>query len=241
MNPTFSLLINGECSATFESSNGVCQGDPISPYLFVITMQVLSSLLHRAEDKKELNPFTYGNLSVSHVIFADDLMVYLHADKKNAHNLKRVLDEFTTLSGLTINPHKSAIFFGGPVKHCNWITSHLGLPLGHLPVKHLGLPLLSKRLSTNSCSPLLEAIKTRLQSWKAKLLSFTGRIVLIKSILSSLHLYWTSVFILLASILQAIDHLLLGFLWFGTGLKKCIFKAWKDVCLPKEEGGLGIK
>ena len=98
------------------------------------------------------------------------------------------------------------------VKHRNWIASHLGLPLEQLPVKHLGVPLLSKRLSASSCSPLLEAIKTRLQSWKAKLLSFAGRIVLIKSVLSSMHLYWTSVFILPASILQAIDHLLLGFL-----------------------------
>lgn len=97
MSPTFSLLINGECSAPFHSSNGVHQGDPISPYLSVIAMQVLSALLCKVESKHELNPISYGSLLVSHIIVADDLMIFLKDDKKNARHLKLVLDEFTAL------------------------------------------------------------------------------------------------------------------------------------------------
>ena len=152
-------------------------------------MQVLTMLLRRVEDRKNLDPIICGALSVTHVIFADDLMIFLKADKKNARHLKLVLWDFTALSRLTINSSKSAIFFGGPVKHCNWIAAHLDLSQGQLLVTYLGLPLMSKRLSATACSPLLQAITVRLQAWKAKLLSYAGRIELIRSVLSAMHLY----------------------------------------------------
>ena len=189
MNTSYSLLINWECTEPFHSSNGVRQGHPLSPYLFIITMQVLTMLLHKAEARKDLDPLTCSSLSVSHVIFADDLMIFVKADKKNARHLKLVLQEFTALSGLTINSSKSAIFFYGLVKQRNSIAAHLDLTQGQLPVKYLGLPLLSKRLSATACSPLLQAITMQLQTWKAKLLSYAGRTELIKSVLLSMLLY----------------------------------------------------
>ena len=82
-------------------------------------------------------------------------MVFLKADKKNAHVLKRILEDFYTLSGLKVNLLKSVVYFGGPVAHRDWISSHLGLQIGELPVKYLGLPLLSKRLSMVDYEPLL--------------------------------------------------------------------------------------
>ena len=76
-------------------------------------MQVLTLLLRKVEARKELDPLTCGSLSVSQVIFADDLMIFLKVDKKNAQHLKLVLQEFSAISGLSINSSKSAIFFGG--------------------------------------------------------------------------------------------------------------------------------
>ena len=87
---------------------------------------------------------------------------------------------------------------------------------------------------------LFQVVMNRLQSWKAKLLSYAGRVELIRSVLSSLHLYWTSVFILPASVLQAVDRAMLRFLWYGHGERKMVFISWKDVCRPKDEGGLGV-
>ena len=63
-------------------------------------MQVLTALFKRAEDQGKIDPFKCRSLFVSHIIFADDLMVFLKADKKNAWELKHILDEFNTLSGL---------------------------------------------------------------------------------------------------------------------------------------------
>lgn len=113
MNPTFVLLINGTRSSSLSSVNGLRQGDPISPYLFVLAMQVLTSMFKKAKCNNELDPFSCGEISVSHIVFADDLMVFLRADKRNARRLKLLLDEFSSLSGLKINYHKSEIFFGG--------------------------------------------------------------------------------------------------------------------------------
>ena len=101
------------------------------------------------------------------------------------------------------------------MRHRQWITSHLGLNQGNLPIRYLGLPLISKRLSTSECSPLLQAITQWLQSWKAKLLSFTERAELIKSVLSAMSLYWTSVFLLPISVLKEIDRTMMAILWYG--------------------------
>ena len=81
---------------------------------------------------------------------------------------------------------------------------------------------------------------TQLQTWKAKLLLYAGRVELIRSVLSSLHLYWTPIFILPASMLQAVDRAMLRFLWYGHRERKMVFISWKDVCRPNDEGGLGL-
>ena len=133
------------------------------------------------------------------------------------------------------------MYFGGTTPHRQWITSHLELNAGELPVRYLGLPLISKCLSTRDCTPLIHVVGQRLQSWKAKLLSYAGRMELIKSVLSAMHLYWTSMFELPVNVLREIDRMMMGFLWFGHGNRKCIFTSWQNVCRPKEEGGLGIR
>ena len=139
----------------FSSTNGIRQGDPLSPYLFLLAMQVLSSLFKKVELNGELDPLACGTLSVSHIIFADDVMIFLRAAMRNAQRLKLILDQFTSLSGMNINYSKSAIFFRGSVQRRQWITSHLGLNMGDLPIRYLGLPLISKRLSVGAYSPLI--------------------------------------------------------------------------------------
>ena len=98
-------------------------------------MQVLSSLLKKAETRGEIDLISCGTLTVSHIIFTDDLMIFLKADKKNARRIKILLDEFTTLSGLNINLHNNVIYFGGSMQHRAWISWHLDLTTGDLPMR----------------------------------------------------------------------------------------------------------
>lgn len=113
---------------------------------------------------------------------------------------------------------------------------------GDLPVKYLGVPLISSRLLYKDCKILVEKVQNRIGDWKNKSLSFAGRVQLFIYVLSSMHVYWSSVFILPMAIMNDIEKLMRGFLWCQGEMKRGKAKlSWDDVCLPKHEGGLGIK
>lgn len=88
----------------------------------------------------------------------------------------------------------------------------------------------------------MERVKNRLGDWRNKSLSFACRLQLIIFMLSSMHIYWPSVFILPETITYDIEKLLRGFLWCNGELKKGKAKVlWNSICLPRDEGGVGIK
>lgn len=88
----------------------------------------------------------------------------------------------------------------------------------------------------------MERVKNKICDWKNKSLSFAGRIQVITSVLSSMHVYWWSVFILPKSISKQIKKLLRGFLWCQGELRTGKAKvAWEVVCGSKDEGGLCIR
>ena len=113
---------------------------------------------------------------------------------------------------------------------------------GNLPVRYLGLPLLTKRMTVNDYMPLVEKIRKRMKSWTGRFLSYGGRLQLISSVITSMANFWLSAFRLPSSCLKEIESLCSAFLWSGPDLKTSKAKvSWKDVCLPKCEGGLGLR
>ncbi|KAL2231003.1 UNVERIFIED_CONTAM: hypothetical protein Sindi_1694700 [Sesamum indicum] len=117
----------------------------------------------------------------------------------------------------------------------------LGFQEGVLPIRYLGLPLLSSRLTIADCRPLLVKIDKCIAGWKGIALSYAGKAQIIKSVLMSLSLYWASAFILPKKVTNEIEKRLRTFLWKGTSTNGYAKVAWKDLCRPKEEGGLGFK
>ncbi|GJS48186.1 hypothetical protein Tco_0598307 [Tanacetum coccineum] len=109
-------------------------------------------------------------------------------------------------------------------------------------MKYLGVPLIAKKLGVNDCKILVNKVSEKINCWKNKVLSYAGRIQLIASVLSSMQIYWASVYMFPSSTINEIEKLLKGFLWCQGPLTSGKAKvAWKQVCLPKEQGGLGIK
>ncbi|GKF18970.1 hypothetical protein Tco_0063888, partial [Tanacetum coccineum] len=99
-----------------------------------------------------------------------------------------------------------------------------------------------KHLGYRDCKILVEKLESRVNDWRNKFLSLAGRLQLIRSVLSSMIIYWASVFILPNCIVHDLEQLMRGFLWCQGEMKKGKAKvAWDSVCMPKHEGGLGIR
>nr|GEX25341.1 hypothetical protein [Tanacetum cinerariifolium] len=93
-----------------------------------------------------------------------------------------------------------------------------------------------------SIMELVEKVQNRVQDWKNKSLSIAGRLQLIRSVIGSMHVFWASVFIIPNRVLVDIEQIMRNFLWCPTGNSKGKAKvSWDEVCLPKDEGGLGIR
>ena len=101
---------------------------------------------------------------------------------------------------------------------------------------------MSTKLFHKDCERLIDKIKVRVLDWKNKSLSFAGRLQLINSVLSSIFVYWASLFLLPISVVKEIEKILRSFLWSGGDAIKGKDKvAWKSACLPREKCGLGVK
>ncbi|XP_077228479.1 uncharacterized protein LOC143861436 [Tasmannia lanceolata] len=163
-NPSFSILVNGSPQSFFTSSNGLRQGDPLSPLLFSISMEMLSVLLENASSSNALStPFVQGSLAITHLLFADDLMIFAKGSTRNASILSSCLSLFHKVFGMEANPFKSEIFFRGTILRDKLeILKTLGFEEGTLPIRYIGLPLFTSRLTVSDCAPLITKVRKRI-------------------------------------------------------------------------------
>ncbi|GJZ10330.1 RNA-directed DNA polymerase, eukaryota, reverse transcriptase zinc-binding domain protein [Tanacetum coccineum] len=194
---------------------GLRQGDPISPYLFTLVMEVLNLLIKKNIEDNMGFQYHFGckNLKITYLCFADDLLVFCHEDTQSVRIIKKSLDEFSEHTGLLPNMRKSTILFGGlsNAEQQN-ILNLMPFTMSRLPVRYLGVPLITKQISISNCKPLVDKVRSKVNDWKNKALSYAGRVQLIASILSSMQNYWASVFLLPKQVIYEINKTLKGFL-----------------------------
>jgi hypothetical protein len=173
--PRFSIAINGTLVGFFKGAKGLRQGDPISPYLFVIAMEVFTKIMEnytRAGSGFSFHP-RCSRLKLTHLCFADDLLLFCDASIPFISIVKAALLEFERISGLKANPSKSSLFCSSiSARIKDLLLVELQMKEGVLPVRYLGVPLISSRLSAEDCRMLLEKISRRIDSWTSKNLSF---------------------------------------------------------------------
>lgn len=240
---SFTIAFNGTTGGNFKSSKGLRQGDPLSPYLFVLAMEVFSSLLQSRFDSGYIHYHPRASdLKLSHLMFADDVMIFFDGGSSSLHGVSEALEDFASWSGLKINPQKSQLFCAGVNEMEATAMSHYGFSTGILPVRYLGLPLMSRKLRINEYEPLLDALVRRFRAWAVRALSFAGRVQLLNTVIAGTLNFWMSTFLLPKGCIQKIESLCSRFLWSGdvdrTGQAKV---AWETVCLPRSEGGLGLR
>ncbi|KAL2252872.1 UNVERIFIED_CONTAM: hypothetical protein Sindi_0081900 [Sesamum indicum] len=205
---SFSIGLNGTSHGFFTGARGLRQGDPLSPYLFVLVMEVLHLGLSQLVEQDLRFTFHWKcePARIFQLGFVDDLILFCKADKDSVRTLKVGLDRFAEWSGLRLNIQKSHLIISRSAQERKeQLLSILGFQGGHLPMRYLGLPLISSRLSISDCQPLLSKIYTRIAGWEGMSLSYAGRVQIIETVLSALSLYWTSAFILPKAVIKEVE------------------------------------
>jgi hypothetical protein len=179
---------------------------------------------------------------VSHLLFADDTLVFCNADVSQLEALRRVFTWFEVISGLKVNLQKSEMVPVGDVPNLEDLVAVLGCKSAALPMIYLGLPLGAKYNSKMIWNPIIEKMERKLGGWKRMYLSKGGKLILIKSTLSNLPTYFLSLFHLPADVAYRLEKIQRDFLWNGLGDQpKFHLLNWAKVCVPIEKGGLGVK
>ena len=239
----FSVLINGSPAGFFGSSRGLRQGDPLSPLLFLLVMEVLSRLLRRTEEGDFLrgfqaSPNARGGLHISHLLFADDTILICDASREQLLYIRMVLIFFEAITGLRVNVGKSEIVLVGEVGNLGALARILCCKVGRLPMSYLGMPLGAHFI----WNPILERVEKKLTGWKWLYLLKGGRLTLLKSTLSSLPTYYLLLFTISQHITDRLERIQKNFLW---GSSNDVFRyplvAWDKVVWLVEIGGLGIR
>ncbi|XP_019186519.1 PREDICTED: uncharacterized protein LOC109181223 [Ipomoea nil] len=242
---SYSVLVNGSRTDQIIPTRGLRQGDPLSPYLFIICAEGLSILLKQAQAKGEIHGYrvTRGTPSITNLFFADDSLLFFKANIQEAGVVKRCLSEYEKMSGQAVNYHKSNIYYSkntrGEIR--DEIADILGVVQAQNFEKYLGLPSFVGRNRKVAFSYIEDKIRQRINSWNKKFLSQAGKEVLLKSVAQSMPTFSMSVFLLPTTLCTAIERTMNQYWWRSRDDQGIHWKAWDKLCIPKEYGGLGFK
>ena len=151
---SFSVMLNGSLEGFFRSSRGLRQGDPLSPYLFVLGMEYFSLLVDRAAEGGFISGYKFKGRNdtkrqITHLLFADDTLVFCKDTEDQMAYMSWILAWFEALSGLRINLDKSSLLPVGRVENEENLALELGCKIGSLPAEYLGLPLGAKHKASS--------------------------------------------------------------------------------------------
>ncbi|XP_074266598.1 uncharacterized protein LOC141589875 [Silene latifolia] len=241
---TYSLVLNGETCGYFKGAKGLRQGDPLSPLLFTVAMEYFSRILAYTTDTMafKFHPMC-GKLRLSHLMFADDLLLFSKGDVASIMVLLRSFSTFLHASGLQMNATKTNAYFKGVSKELKAdVLQVSGFIEGQLPFRYLGIPITCGKLTKQDCQVLVERIVSRIRGFGTKNLSYSGRLVLVNSVLTTLYNYWINIFLIPKDVLNKINSICRHYLWDGSvDFIRVPPVGWEKFCSPKAQGGLGIR
>jgi hypothetical protein len=243
---SYSILINGSPQGLLKPTRGLRQGDPLSPYLFLLCAEGLHGLIHQAANNGLIRGISLsrGGPQLTHLFFADDSLLFCRARREECEALLHILFQYEVVSGQQINRDKTTLFFSkstpGPKQ--SEILQILGVPVVQEYEKYLGLPSFVGRSRRESFTQIKEKIWQRLQGWKQKILSQAGREILIKAVVQAIPAFSMSCFKLPMSLCQDIEVLIRKF-WWGNGgsQRKIHWVNWDTLCTSKRQGGMGFR
>nr|GEX70656.1 RNA-directed DNA polymerase, eukaryota, reverse transcriptase zinc-binding domain protein [Tanacetum cinerariifolium] len=238
-----SIIINGSPTEEFQFGKGLKQGDPLSPFLFILIMESLHLSFQRVVDAGMFHGLQLcGLVNLSHMFYADDAVFVGQWSESNINSLVHVLECFNLVSGLKINMRKSKIM-GVNVNRdkVNRAAMKLGCLVLKAPFLYLGSMVGGAMSKANAWSEVVDRVKNRLSKWKMKTLSIGGRLTLRKSVLGSMSIFHMSMFKVPSGVLRSLESLRSHFFnGHDTNSRKASYVKWKTVLASKERGGLDV-
>ncbi|KAE9616153.1 putative RNA-directed DNA polymerase [Lupinus albus] len=242
---TTSVLVNGSHTDEIHLKCGLRQGDPLSPFLFLIVDEGLSGLMHQACALGFFSPYKVGsnNIQVSFLQFADDSIIIGDCSDQNFWTIKSTLKLFELSFGLKINFRKCCLYgMNIDDAHTLRLAGFLQCRFSYDFISYLGIPVDVNHNRKTSWSALINRIQLILSSWKSKHISFGGRVILVNAVLSALPIYFLFFYKALSSVVCLIQQIQHNFLWGETDVSRNInWVKWENVCKTKIDGGLRVK
>ncbi|KAL9680155.1 hypothetical protein QQ045_018033 [Rhodiola kirilowii] len=213
---SYVVRVNDLITEEIKPGRGIRQGDPLSPFLFLICSEWLNLKVKECQEKGKLRgvKICRGAPEITHMLFADDSVFFLRATRENAASLKKILEEYEVLSGQKVE----------------------------IMLKYLGLPVAFGHNRTELFRDIIGRIWRKMQGWKEKSLSIAGKEVLIKAVIQAMPTYAMSCFKIPNSLIKRIVSMISNYWWSnsngGRGIHWC---KYRNLCKDKMEGGVGFK
>ncbi|KAL5548888.1 hypothetical protein UlMin_004119 [Ulmus minor] len=212
---SYSFQFNGQNFGHVTPSRGLHQGDPLSPYVFLLCGDGLSSLLHHSEQSGKLQGLQCGlrGPTISHLLFADDSLFFIEA--------------------------KTAAY-----EEAASIVALLGVSQVRCHEKYLGLPCYSGKNKQGIFPSIKDRVWNKLSSWKSKLLFARGREILSKAVIQAIPAYTMNLFKIPFTLIKELHRLCAQFWWGGGGDPEKRRMHWctsENLCSHKSDGGMGFQ
>ncbi|XP_074293503.1 uncharacterized protein LOC141620564 [Silene latifolia] len=243
---TYNIIINGEPSSTFRPSCGLRQGDPLSPYLFIMCMEILSCQLRKAEKTNMLIGLKISRYAppITHLFYTDDAFICCKATPSSFETLRDLFHCFELASGQMINLDKSFIKFSpnAPLDFKSHLASILKMRTSDCFGIYLGVPVNLPSKKSLVFQPLMDRLTSRILAWSSLHLSQPCKLIIINTIiLGSLRFLMASIAFPIG-ICKKIDPLIAAFWWPKDVRHRSILWLSRDsLQLPRVSGGLGLK
>ncbi|XP_019085523.1 PREDICTED: uncharacterized protein LOC109126439 [Camelina sativa] len=242
---SYQVLLNGQPRGFIKPQRGLRQGDPLSPYLFILCTEVLIANIKKAEREKKVTGITIARdiPTISHLLFADSLF-FCKAEATECKTVMEIIRNYGKASGQEVNLETSSIMFGKkvPPEIRNQLKSVIGISKEGGMGSYLGIPESLQGSKTKVFGYVKDRLDDRVNGWNAKLLSKAGKEIMIKSVALALPTHVMSCYKLPQELTSKLTSAISTFRWKSNDRARGLhWVAWEKLCKDKCEGGLGFR